>query len=153
MTFAGISNHINVTTFNLAWEVDFWGKYRRQIESANAGLDSSVENYDDALVTLFADVATNYVQYRIAQQRIKIARANLQTQERLVALADQQQRVGTAIELDVHQLRTLMEQTASSIPALEIVRGLANDRLSILLGEPPHDLEAGTGSAALSWAA
>jgi len=143
--FAGISNHINVTTFNLAWEVDFWGKYRRQIESANAGLDSSVENYDDALVTLFADVAANYVEYRVAQQRIKIAQANLQTQQRLVTLAEQQQRVGTAIELDVHQLRVLMEQTASSIPALEIVRGLANDRLSILLGEPPHELETELG--------
>jgi NodT family efflux transporter outer membrane factor (OMF) lipoprotein len=144
--FAGISNHINVTTFNLAWEVDFWGKYRRQIESANAGLDSSVENYDDALVTLFADVASNYVQYRIAQQRIRIAQANLQTQQRLVTLSVEQQRVGTAIELDGFQLRTLMAQTAASIPALEIVRGLANDRLSILLGEPPHDLEPELGS-------
>jgi NodT family efflux transporter outer membrane factor (OMF) lipoprotein len=144
-TFAGISNHINLTAFNLAWEVDFWGKYRRQIESANAGLDASVENYDDALVTLFADVASNYVQYRVAQQRIKIAQANLAAQTRLVSFAKQQHDVGTATELDVAQLRTLMEQTASSIPALEVVRGLANDRLSILVGEPPHDLEPELG--------
>jgi NodT family efflux transporter outer membrane factor (OMF) lipoprotein len=133
--------HIEITAFNLSWELDFWGKFRRQVESANAGLDASVENYDAALVTLLADVATNYVQYRVAQQRIKIARDNLAAQERLLTLSEQQQNVGTATSLDVEQLRTLVEQTRSTIPALEITRGQANDRLCILLGEPPHDLE------------
>jgi NodT family efflux transporter outer membrane factor (OMF) lipoprotein len=137
--------HIEITAFNLSWELDFWGKYRRQVESANASLDASVENYDAALVTLLADLATNYVQYRVAQQRIKIARDNLQLQERLVAVAQRQQRVGTATVLDAEQLRTLMEQTRSSIPALEITRGQANDTLCILLGEPPHDLEPELG--------
>src|SRR5512135_448695 len=116
--------HIEITAFNLSWELDFWGKYRRQVESANARLDASVENYDAALVTLLADVATNYVQYRVAEQ---------------------QQKVGTVTSLDVEQLRTLVEQTRSTIPALEITRGQANDRLCILLGEPPHDLEPGLG--------
>src|ERR1051326_4336473 len=104
--------------------------------SANAGLDASVENYDDALVTLMADIATNYVQYRIAQMRVRIARDNLQTQERLVALAQKQQKTGTSTVLDVDQLRTLMEQTRSSIPSLLILQGQANDRLCILVGEP-----------------
>src|SRR5262249_8294886 len=71
--------------FNLSWELDFWGRFRRAIESANATLDASVENYNDALVTLLADVATNYVQYRIAQQRIRIARDNVRIQEDLLA--------------------------------------------------------------------
>jgi NodT family efflux transporter outer membrane factor (OMF) lipoprotein len=137
--------HLNVTAFNLSWEIDFWGKYRRQVESANASLDASVENYDAALVTLLGDVATNYTQYRVAQQRIKIALDNLRLQEQLVAVAERQQKVGTANALDVEQLRTLMEQTRSSIPALEITRGQANDQLCILLGEPPHDLEPELG--------
>jgi outer membrane protein TolC len=122
--------HIDVTGFSLAWELDFWGKYRRQVESANAKLDASVESYDDALVTLLADVATYYVQYRVAQQRIAIARQNLQSQERLVKVAEEQRNLGTAIELDVAQLRTLMEQTRSTIPALQIELGRANDRRS-----------------------
>jgi NodT family efflux transporter outer membrane factor (OMF) lipoprotein len=133
--------HIDITAFNLSWELDFWGKYRRQVESANASLDASVEDYDAALVTLLADVATNYVQYRVAQMQIKIANDNLRLQEQLVAVAERQQRVGTANLLDQEQLRTLMEQTRSTIPALEITRGQANDQLCILLGEPPHDLE------------
>ncbi len=131
--------------FNLSWELDFWGRFRRAIESANASLDASVENYDDALVTLLADVATNYVQYRVAQQRIKIARDNIRIQERLVALAEKQQKVGTATSLDVEQLRTLLEQTRSTIPALRITLGQANDTLCILLGLPPRDLEPDLG--------
>jgi NodT family efflux transporter outer membrane factor (OMF) lipoprotein len=134
--------------FNLSWELDFWGRFRRAIESANGSLDASVENYDAALVTLLADVATNYVQYRVAQQRIKIARDNLQIQEKLVEVAERQFKVGTATRLDVEQLRTLLEQTRSTIPFLQIAQGQANDTLCILLGVPPRDLEADLGPGA-----
>jgi len=131
--------------FNLSWEVDFWGRFRRAIESANASLDASVENFDNVLVTLLADVAANYVQYRVAQMRIKIARDNIQSQEKLLALADRQFKVGTATSVDVEQLRTLLEQTRSTIPFLQIALGQANDTLCILLGIPPRDLEAELG--------
>jgi NodT family efflux transporter outer membrane factor (OMF) lipoprotein len=131
--------------FNVGWELDFWGRYRRAIESNNANLDASVENFDNALVTLLADVATNYVQYRVAQQRIKIARANIQAQAKLVALAEQQEKVGTATKIDTEQLRTLLEQTRSTIPALQIAQGQANDVLCTLLGLPPRDLEPELG--------
>jgi NodT family efflux transporter outer membrane factor (OMF) lipoprotein len=131
--------------FNLSWELDFWGRFRRAIESANAALDASVESFDGALVTLLADVATNYVEYRVAQQRIKIALDNIRTQARLVSVVEQQAKVGTATEEDVEQLRTLLEQTRSTVPALQIELGRANDTLCILLGLPPHDLEAELG--------
>jgi NodT family efflux transporter outer membrane factor (OMF) lipoprotein len=137
--------HIAVSAFNLNWELDFWGKYRRQVETANAQLDPAVESYDAAMVTLLADVATNYVQYRVAQKQIKIARENLQLQQGLVAVAQRQEKVGTANRLDVEQLRTLMEQTRSTIPALQITVGQANDRLCILVGEPPRNLEPELG--------
>jgi NodT family efflux transporter outer membrane factor (OMF) lipoprotein len=129
-------------SFNLSWELDFWGRFRRAIESANANLDASVENFDDALVTLLADVATNYVQYRVAQQRIKIARANVKIQEEILALVEEQQKVGInkVTMLDVNQAKTVLEQTRSTIPALEITLGQANDTLCILLGIPPRDL-------------
>ncbi len=120
--------------FNLSWELDFWGRLRRTIESTNASLDSSVENFDNALVTLLADVATNYVQYRVAQQRIKIARDNIRIQARLVALVEQQFKVGTATSVDVEQLRTLLEQTRSTIPVLQI----APRDLDPELGPPPE---------------
>jgi NodT family efflux transporter outer membrane factor (OMF) lipoprotein len=131
--------------FNLGWELDFWGRLRRAIESANANLDASVENFDDALVTLLADVATNYVEYRIAQQRIKIASDNVRIQEGILELTLERFNVGTATRLDVEQARTILEQTRSTIPALQIVLGQANDILCVLLGMPPRDLEAELG--------
>ena len=131
--------------FNLSWELDLWGRIRRNIESNNASLDASVEDYDAALVTLFADVATSYVQYRIAQQRIKIARDNVRIQEGVLALAADKFRVGTTSKLDVEQARTALEQTRSTIPALQIQLGQANDTLCTLVGFPPHDLEPELG--------
>ncbi|HTU23452.1 MAG TPA: efflux transporter outer membrane subunit [Gemmataceae bacterium] len=138
----------NVTNFNLSWEMDLWGRIRRNIETANANLDASVENYDDALVTLLADVATNYAQYRIAQQRLKIARANVKIQEDILALVEQQEKVGInkVTKLDVNQARTILEQTRATIPSLEITLGQANDTLCTLLGMPPYDLERELGS-------
>jgi NodT family efflux transporter outer membrane factor (OMF) lipoprotein len=133
------------TGLNMSWELDFWGRFRRQIESANANLDASVENYDDALVTLLADTATNYVQFRVAQQRIKIARDNVHIQEQILKLAEDRFRVGTATRLDVEQARTVLEQTRASIPALQITQGQANDVLCVLLGVPVHDLEPELG--------
>ena len=71
--------------FNLSWELDFWGRLRRAIESDAASLDASVENYDDVLVTLLGDVATNYVSYRTSQQRIKYAKENVALQRKTLA--------------------------------------------------------------------
>ena len=136
--------------FNMSWELDLWGRLRRNIESNNASLDASVEDYDAALVTLLADVATNYVQYRVAQQRIKIARDNVRIQEGVLALAEERFRVGTTTRLDVEQARTVLEQTRSTIPALQIQLGQANDTLCTLVGFPPHDLEPELGPGAAS---
>ena len=72
--------------FNLSWELDLWGRLRRAIESDADNLDASVENYDDVLVTLLGDVATNYVTYRTTQRRIEYAQANVALQRKTLAI-------------------------------------------------------------------
>src|SRR5262249_16272771 len=74
-------------SFSLAWELDFWGRFRRAIESASAALDASVENYDDVLVTLQGDVASAYVQMRIIEQQIKLSKANVVLQRETLGIA------------------------------------------------------------------
>src|SRR5205085_3882555 len=74
--------------FNLAWELDFWGRFRRAIEAASATLDASVENYDDVLVTLLGEVATSYVQMRTFEQRIEYAEQNVKIQEKTLKIAE-----------------------------------------------------------------
>jgi NodT family efflux transporter outer membrane factor (OMF) lipoprotein len=143
------TNHYDdwTTGFTASWELDFWGRIRRSVESTNATLDAQVENYDDALVSLLGDVASNYIQYRITQQRIKIAEDNVKIQQRVLDLVEQQFKVGInrVTKLDVEQARTVLEQTRSTIPSLQIVQGQANDVLCILLGVPPHDLASVLG--------
>jgi NodT family efflux transporter outer membrane factor (OMF) lipoprotein len=132
--------------FSLSWELDLWGRIRRNIESSNAGLEASVEDYDAAIVTLLSDVATNYVQYRVTQQQIKIAQYNVRIQEGVVHLAEEKFRVGTTSRLDVEQSRTVLAGTRATIPALEITMGQANDTMCTLLGFAPRDLSPELGA-------
>jgi NodT family efflux transporter outer membrane factor (OMF) lipoprotein len=127
--------------FNLAWELDFWGRFRRAVAAADAQLDASVEGYDDVLVTLLGDVATNYVQVRTLQERIRWLRFHVDLQSVVLASTTWRRVNGTALELDENQIRAILEQTESQIPELEIQLRLAENRLCILLGMPPADLE------------
>ena len=151
-----IANHSNVSSkffsqwdygFHLAWELDFWGRFRRAIESASAGLDASVEDYDGVLVTLLGDVATNYVQLRTLEQRIEYARANVQLQRETLKIVEEREKAGTYTRLDVVQARSTLEQTEALIPELLISLRQTNNRLCILLGIPPEELGPKLGSA------
>jgi NodT family efflux transporter outer membrane factor (OMF) lipoprotein len=132
--------------FNLSWELDFWGRLRRAIESDSAILDASVENYDDVLVTLLGDVATNYVTYRTAEQRIKYANENVELLGETLRKVKGLFQVGAVGKIDVFEAQSTLEQTAATIPELEITRRQAANQLCILLGMPPQDLQARLGS-------
>jgi NodT family efflux transporter outer membrane factor (OMF) lipoprotein len=132
--------------FSGSWELDFWGRYRRAIEAADAELEASVEDFDDVLVVLLADVASNYVQYRTFQQRIVYAKANVDIQRQSFQLATDKFESGATIERDTHQARQILEETEALIPALEIGQRLAANRLCVLLGIPPTDLDAILGA-------
>src|SRR5207248_5993289 len=76
--------------FSSSWEIDFWGKYRRTIESDRAAFFGTIASYDDALVTLIADVATSYVNIRTLEERIQVAARNAETQKKSYQLAEAQ---------------------------------------------------------------
>ena len=133
--------------FNLNWELDFWGRFRRAIESDTANLDASVEGYDDVLVTLLGDVATNYVQMRTLEGRIQYTRANVELQRQTLTIAEARFKGGTTSKLDVYQARSTLEQTEAQIPELEISLRQTVVQLCILLGMPPEELRARLGPA------
>src|SRR5207248_4247156 len=80
--------------FSSSWEIDFWGKYRRTIESDRATFFGTVASYDDALVTLIADVATSYVNIRTLEERIRVAEQNAETQRQSHQLTETQFKAG-----------------------------------------------------------
>jgi NodT family efflux transporter outer membrane factor (OMF) lipoprotein len=126
--------------FNLNWELDFWGRFRRTVESSNATLDASVFNYDDVLVTLLGDVASNYVNLRTFQQRIRYAEENVKLQQSTVKIVKGFVDKGLKEEVDLLQARSILEQTQAEIPELQIGERQAANRLCILLGIPPQQL-------------
>ena len=133
--------------FTLAWELDFWGRFRRTIESDRASLQASVADYDDVLVTLLGDVATAYVQYRTTEERIRYAKQNVKIQAEVLNITQVKFDVGIATKMDVDQAESTLAATQAGIPELEIALRTANNQLCILLGVPPEQLQSKLGSA------
>jgi NodT family efflux transporter outer membrane factor (OMF) lipoprotein len=136
----------------LAWELDFWGRFRRAIESADARLDASVENYDNVLVLLLAEVAQRYTDLRTAEQRLEYARKNVDAQRKSLGLADFKYRNGATTRLDVTQGQSNLSQTEAIIPPLEALRRQAANQLCILLGIPPRNMEEMLGKRTIPFA-
>jgi NodT family efflux transporter outer membrane factor (OMF) lipoprotein len=135
------------TGLGISWEVDFWGKIRRTIESATDAAEASVDDYDNVMVTLIADVAAAYVQYRVFEQEILYTRKNADFQRGLVKIATDQWKAGQSGELPVAQATSLLEQLEALIAAQEIGLRLQNNQLCVLLGLPPADLATKLGEA------
>lgn len=128
--------------FDMGWELDVWGKFRRGVESGMANLESSVAAYDDVLVSLTAEVARAYVLIRSAEARIQAARDNLKIQERTLQIADALYSGGLINELDYLQAEGLLSNTLATIPPLEADLRQAKNGLSVLLGKPPGAIDS-----------
>jgi NodT family efflux transporter outer membrane factor (OMF) lipoprotein len=128
--------------FDAAWEIDVFGRIRRSVESADAALQASVEDYRDVLVTLFAEVALNYTDVRSLQARLEVARENVQAQRETLELVETRFDAGLVPKLDVTQARSNLAISESTMPSLESSLIQAYNRLSVLLGEQPGALQA-----------
>jgi NodT family efflux transporter outer membrane factor (OMF) lipoprotein len=127
--------------FDAAWELDFWGKFRRSIESSLGNLEASIASYDDILVTLTAEVARTYVLIRTLEERLVIARENVKIQERSLRIAEARFEGGEVTELDVQQAKSLLGSTQALIPRLQASLRQAKNGLSILLGKLPGEVD------------
>src|SRR5262249_11170297 len=121
--------------------------FRRAVEAADAELDASVENYDDALVLLISDVASTYVEIRVFQQRLKYVADNIAIQTELAKQAEERLQVGAGRKIDQGQMRSNLYDTLALREQFEIGLRQANNRLCVLLGIPVRDLlpELGPG--------
>jgi NodT family efflux transporter outer membrane factor (OMF) lipoprotein len=128
--------------FDASWEVDLWGRVRRSVEAADADLQAHVEDARDVLVSLAAETAINYVELRAFQKRLEIARTNVELQEETLRLVRGRFESGLVRERDVAQAATNVESTRSHLPELEVGVRTAENRLAVLIGEPPGALAA-----------
>lgn len=123
-----------------SWEIDLWGRISRSIESADAGLQASVESYRDLLVVLLSEVGVNYVEVRALQARIAALETNVEGQRGTLSLTRDRNEAGLAPELDVHQAELNLANTESSLPRLRQLLAQTINRLGVLTGDSPDAL-------------
>lgn len=126
--------------FDIGWELDFWGRFRRAIEAADAAYFASQANHDAVLVLLHAQVADTYFTMRTAEARLRIARENAALQKRSFEITERLFKGGETDELDFQQAKTQYLSTLSSIPDFESQITLAKHALAVLIGRPPGPL-------------
>ena len=123
------------------WEIDFWGRIRRNVESAQANIGVSIEDYRDTLVLLYAEVARNYVEMRTLQTRIQSALDNVEAQRSALQLTINRNQAGLAPDLDVRQAELNLATTEAFVPTLRSALAQTINRLAVLLGEYPSELQ------------
>lgn len=137
------------TGFNLAWEVDVWGRYRRSIASADANLEASIGDRDAIMICLFAEVATAYTNYRTSQKQLEYAKRNVEIQESSLELTQKKAQSGATGFTGVYLATSSLESTRAGIPSIEIQLRQANNQLCTLLGFPTEDLSPMLGEGAI----
>lgn len=127
--------------FTANWEIDFWGKYRRAIQSNDAAFLASLAAYDNALVTLTADIASAYIGIRTDEALIKVTKENIKLQRMSLKIAQSRFRAGQTSLLDVEQAQTELSETESTLPGLISKLQHQKDLLGVLLGVTPEDVD------------
>ncbi|MDR4504031.1 MAG: efflux RND transporter permease subunit [Candidatus Scalindua sp.] len=130
------------TGFDSSWEIDIFGGVRRSVEAASAELDAIHAELHDIMVTLLSELAVNYIELRNIQNRLGIAKANVNIQEETLKLTRARFDSGLTDELDIAQAETNLENTRAEIPALEEQQNQALNRIAVLTGKQPGTLQA-----------
>jgi NodT family efflux transporter outer membrane factor (OMF) lipoprotein len=136
-TGTGKTNDLFAATFDAGWELDIFGGVRRSVEAAEGDLRASQGDLRDVLVSLLAEVVSNYVEVRTFQARLAFAEANLEAQSETYQLTLWRYQAGLSDELAVQQARYNLESTRSQIPTLRTGLEEAMNRIAVLLGEQP----------------
>jgi len=132
--------------FDVAWELDVWGKFRRGIESSDAELVASLASYDDVLVSLLAEVATNYIGLRTAQAQLEVARQNTAIQRNSFDIARRRAEAGAVSDVDPNQAASLLYNTEAQIPLFQADVEQLAAVLSALIGTTPQQVETLVGA-------
>jgi outer membrane protein, multidrug efflux system len=126
-----------------AWDLDFWGKYRRATEAARANLLASQWARQEVVSTLVANVASAYFQLRAFDLELEISRRTLDSRQESLRLTQILANGGATSLLDVRQAEQLVFTASAEIPALEQQIEQQENFLSILLGQNPGEITRG----------
>lgn len=121
--------------FDANWEIDIFGGRRREVEASENVVKATEAALRGVGISLLADVARTYFDYRTIEKRLEVANHNINVQSEAFDLVDARFNAGLVSELDVARSKAQLEATRSQVPALEAIRRESLSQLSVLLGE------------------
>jgi NodT family efflux transporter outer membrane factor (OMF) lipoprotein len=127
---------------DLSWEIDVFGRLRRLLEAADADVGERQELYRDALILLIAETATTYAEARSHQEQLRIVAANIEVQAETVRLVRSRFENEKTDMLDVSQSEGSLKEVQAGYPTFRILYRQSINRLSVLLGCPPGEVDA-----------
>lgn len=128
--------------FDASWELDLFGRNRRQVEAAEARLGSAAEARNDALVRVAGDVARAYADFRAAERRIAVANETLLASRQTADLTRRLVTAGEEAQSESERTESAVAESEAAIPPLEADRKAALYRIDVLLGAQPGTAEA-----------
>ena len=126
--------------FDASWELDLWGRVRRNIEASQAQADASAEQRRGTLISVLAELARDYVQLRGIQEQIRIEEANAKVNQDILNIVQTRARGGLVTGLDVASAAQQVEGIRANIPQLQQQEIQAVNAIGLLLAEPPLTL-------------
>jgi multidrug efflux system outer membrane protein len=127
--------------FDASWEIDVFGRVRRQTEAAKADFRASEQDRRNVLISVFGDVGRYYAELRGLQLRLDIANKNVAVAEDELKLTRDLAQAGQVTQRDVAQAEAQLESTRAQIPQLNAAVEVSIHRLSVLTGQQPGALE------------
>ena len=124
------------TLIDLNYEIDFWGKVRREVESARATADSASATYHSTLLTLTGDVAAQYILLRAADAELDALRRTISLREKWTNLLNEKLKAGTIPETDFARAQTEVATAKAQLADVKRERQEASDTLALLCGQP-----------------
>lgn len=126
--------------FDASWELDVFGRVRKNVQAQSAFADVAESDRDDIIVSLSAELARAYFEFRGAQEQLDVARKNAENQRRSLALTQERLDAGRGSAFDTERARAQLNTTLASIPAREAAVAAAQYRIAVLVGRPPLEV-------------
>lgn len=144
---AATIDYFNVSA-DASWQLDLFGKISAGVNQKKAAWRASKAQYDAVMVSVAAEIATNYINFRVAQAELSVAKEHSESQLQVVKIAEVRHETGLASALDVAQAKTIYYSTMSTIPVLENEMHSYLNAIACLLGVYPENLPAAVNFAA-----
>jgi outer membrane protein, multidrug efflux system len=133
-----------VAPLNMNWELDLWGRVRRQVETARASFVASADDLESARLALQAEVALDYFSLRELDEERRVVAESIETFRHSLELTQNRRKGGIVSDLDVSQAETQLRSTEAELPAIDLERARVLHALATLCGQSAINFQLAT---------